>query len=307
MLRRHPQLVLKLHYLLAVSGAAFLAYHLRITRSVYFWVLVGGVSLWAVSCAALWAQTMCALRSWSTRLQAEAKVSKQLLWVEISVPLRWNIQAGQHVQLWMPCSGYRSCFHLPLFYVAIVGEHQPQMKGTSTSYRQLHCLVRYRRGLTKRLALDATRANFSFPVFVFGPFGHPPCFGEYGTVLFVVEDIGLLRILPFIQQLVQGSYRRETVVRKLEILWAVDWSSILELELLPEPKGADASLSANHGPKIFERSRYKLWIWDSVQRLFELDRQQNHALDSGDAQAAVSSASRRGETGGFDVSVCSFG
>jgi hypothetical protein len=45
--------MLKLHYLLTVSSAAFLAYHLRITRSVYFWVLVGGVSLWAVSCAAL--------------------------------------------------------------------------------------------------------------------------------------------------------------------------------------------------------------------------------------------------------------
>jgi hypothetical protein len=50
-----------------------------------------------------------------------------------------------------------------------------------------------------------------------------------------------------------------------------------------------------------------LWIWNSVQRLFELDRQRNHALDSGDTQAAVSSASRLSETGGFDVSVCSFG
>ncbi|CEJ58365.1 hypothetical protein PMG11_07023 [Penicillium brasilianum] len=303
-LRRHPQLMLKLHYLLAVSGAAFLAYHLRITRSVYFWVLVGGVSLWAVLCVALWAQTMCALRSWrDIRLQAEAKASKQLLWVEISVPLQWNIQAGQHIQLWMPCSGYRSYFHLPLFYVANVGEQQPQ-KGRST-YRRLHCLVRYRHGLTKRLAVDAIKANCSFPVFIFGPFGHPPCFGDYGTVLFVVEDIGLFRILPFIQQLVQGSRRRETVVRKLEILWAVDWSSILELELLVEPRGADASISANHVPEI-ERSRYKLWIWNSVQRLFELDRQRNHALDSGDTQAAMSSASRLGKTGGFDVSVCSF-
>jgi hypothetical protein len=49
------------------------------------------------------------------------------------------------------------------------------------------------------------------------------------------------------------------VVRKLEILWAVDWSSIVELELLPEPKGVEASLSANHVPEIFERSRYKSW------------------------------------------------
>jgi hypothetical protein len=316
MLRRHPQLMLKLHYLLAVCGAAFLAYHLRIARSLYFWVLVGGASLWAVSSGALWAQTMCALHSWRhIRLQAEAKVSKQLLWLEISVPLQWNIQAGQHVQLWMPRSGYRSCLHLPLFYVANVEEQQQQKNGTPTSSRRLHFLVRYQRGLTKRLALDAIKANFSFPVFIFGPFGHPPCFGNYGTVLFVVEDIGLFRILPFIRQLVLGSRRRETVVRKLEILWAVDWSSIVELELLPEPIGAEVSLSANHVPDIFERSKYKSWIWDSIQHLFELDRQRNHASDSGDTQASVSSASSSasigqqqmglGATGGFDVSVCS--
>lgn len=229
------------------------------------------------------------------------------------MPLQWNIQAGQHVQLWMPRSGYRSCFHLPLFYVANIGEQQQQINGTPSSYRRLHFLVRYRRGLTKRLAFDAIKANCSFPVFVFGPFGHPPCFGDYGTVVFVVEDIGLFRILPFIRQLVHGSRRRETVVRKLEILWAVDWSSIVELELLPEPKGVEASLSANHVPEIFERSRYKSWIWNSIQHLFELDRQHNHTLDSGDTQASVRSTSigqqqmRLGETGGFDVSAEALG
>ncbi|KAJ5453746.1 uncharacterized protein N7458_004702 [Penicillium daleae] len=311
MLRRHPQLMLKLHYLLAICGTAFLAYHLRIAGSVYFWVLVSAAGQWAMSCGALWAQTMSALRSWKdVRLQAEARVSKQLLWLEISAPRQWNIQAGQHVQLWMPRSGYRSWLHLPLFYVAYVGEEEEQQQniGSHTSNRRLHFLVHYRRGLTKRLALQAVKANFSFPVFMFGPFGHPPCFGNYGTVLFVVEDIGLFRILPFIQQLVHGSRRRETVVRKLEILWAVDWSSIVELELLVEPRMVEASVSANHVPGIFERSRYKSWVWDSIQHLFELDRQRNPALNSGDTQASVSSASMGqqqtglDETGGFDVS-----
>lgn len=303
MLRRHPQLMLKLHYLLAVCGTAVLAYHLRHVRSIYFWVLVGGVGLWIVSWGALWVQSMCVLGSWRRiRLQATAKASKRLLWLEIRAPLQWSIQAGQHVQLWIPHSGYRSCLHLPLFYVAHVEERQQQEDGTPKPFRLLHLLVRHQRGLTKRLAWNAMETDLSFPVFMFGPFGHPPCFADYGTVLFVVEELGLFRVLPFIRQLVHGSRQRETVVRKLEILWVVDWSSIVELELLPELERHDTTPAASHVPKTFSRSNHKSWVWDSIQRLFELDRQ----LTSVDKQIPVETE-RAGEQqlvsemGGFDV------
>lgn len=278
---------------------------------MYFWILFGGVSGWAILCGVLWAQKMWAVGSWRfVGLRAKVNASSHLLWLEISVPSRWTIQAGQHVQLWMPRSGYRSFFHLPLFYVASLEESQDQKVRDTNSHRTVYILARHRKGLTKRLIRAATTFESNFPVHVFGPFGHPPHLGKYGTILFVVEDIGLLRILPFLQQLVQDSRRRRTVVRKLEILWKVDWSSIVELELLPEVREDDSFHSAQrpHNPSVayVERSQFKLWIWDSIQRLFELDRQHLHNTELEEAGDSPSSRERvhqsgRGETGGFDV------
>ncbi|CAI7624669.1 unnamed protein product [Penicillium pancosmium] len=58
MLRRYPQLMLKLYYLLAVCGAVVLVYYLWYVRSIYFWVLIGSVGLWIVLWGALLVQTM---------------------------------------------------------------------------------------------------------------------------------------------------------------------------------------------------------------------------------------------------------
>ena len=254
---------------------------------------------------------MWAVRSWRlSGFRARVNASSQLLWLEISVPSQWTIQAGQHVQLWIPRSGYRSFFHLPLFYAASLEESQDQKVRETSSHRTLYILVRHRKGLTKRLIRDATRFKLNFPVHVFGPFGHPPHLEKYGTVLFVVEDIGVLRVLPFLQQLVQDSRRRKTVVRKLKILWKVDWSSIVELELLPEVREDSSFLSTqrsyDRSVAYVERSQFKLWIWDSIQRLFELDRQHLHSTnleEAGDLPSSGDKDCQSGgdKTGGFDV------
>ncbi|KAJ6105171.1 hypothetical protein N7523_010245 [Penicillium sp. IBT 18751x] len=75
----------------------------------------------------------------------------------------------------------------------------------------------------------------------------------------------------------------------MEVLWKVDWSTIVELELLPEPKPDEAD--ATHETKYPPRSNYKKWFWDEIQQLFELDRgnPEGHSnLESADA-------------GGFDI------
>ncbi|OGE47191.1 hypothetical protein PENARI_c056G09329, partial [Penicillium arizonense] len=78
-------------------------------------------------------------------------------------------------------------------------------------------------GVTRRIAQAADRAHSTihFPVCVLGPYGHPPHLGQYGTVVFVLEDIGLFRALPFIRYLVQESRSRRNTVRRLEVLWQV--------------------------------------------------------------------------------------
>ncbi|KAJ5283353.1 hypothetical protein N7505_001333 [Penicillium chrysogenum] len=84
----------------------------------------------------------------------------------------------------------------------------------------------------------------SFPVCVLGPYGHPPNLGQYGTVVFVLEDIGLFRALPFIRYLVQESRSRRNTVRRLEVLWQV------RLKHFNHPH----------------------WVGDEISQIIELDR-----------------------------------
>ncbi|CAG8188577.1 unnamed protein product, partial [Penicillium nalgiovense] len=90
----------------------------------------------------------------------------------------------------------------------------------------------------------ATYSTIHFPVCVLGPYGHPPDLGQYGTVVFVLEDIGLFRALPFIRHLVQESRSRRNTVRRLEVLWQV------RLKHFNHPH----------------------WVGDEISQILELDR-----------------------------------
>ncbi|KAJ5483154.1 hypothetical protein N7530_002400 [Penicillium desertorum] len=208
-LRRHLQLVLKGHYMLAAIAVVALFYHLLDQGSVYRWVLLGGFCLWLTLSGAAFIKTMWRQKSWRGASQdAVARLSNGLLWLDISVPANWEMCPGQYVQLWLPRSKLPIFVQLPLFYVAY-------WENTN-----LH-----ESSLTARLAQDALnspRSSMNFQVYVLGPFGRPDRLDEYGTVLFVVEDIGLFRALSYIRDLVLGSRERKNTIRKLEVLWQVE-------------------------------------------------------------------------------------
>ena len=57
------------------------------------------------------------------------------------------------------------------------------------------------------------------PAVVLGPYGNAYDFSRFGTVLFIVKGIGFFRALSYIGMLVEASHKRQTMVRKLEIIW----------------------------------------------------------------------------------------
>ena len=202
------------------TGALF--YHLIDRVSSYRWVLLGGICAGFAWSAGTCLHTMWLHRSWRiTSRRALARSSNRLLWLDIAVPVEWVAQPGQYVQLWMPRLGVRSCLQLPAFYVASVGTGQSNPGAPTTHV--LRIVARPGPGVTGRIAQAADRAHSTihFPVCVLGPYGHPPHLGQYGTVVFVLEDIGLFRALPFIRHLVQESRSRRNTVRRLEVLWQV--------------------------------------------------------------------------------------
>ncbi|KZN93971.1 hypothetical protein EN45_041590 [Penicillium chrysogenum] len=226
------------------TGALF--YHLIDRVSSYRWVLLGGICAGCAWSAGTCLHTMWFHRSWRiTSRRALARSFNQLLWLDIAVPMGWEAQPGQYVQLWMPRSGVRSFLQLPSFYVASVDTVQ-NAPGPPTT-RTLRIVTRPRPGVTGRIAQAADHATYStihFPVCVLGPYGHPPDLGQYGTVVFVLEDIGLFRALPFIRHLVQESRSRRNTVRRLEVLWQV------RLKHFNHPH----------------------WVGDEISQILELDR-----------------------------------
>lgn len=265
-LRRWPQLGLKVHHVLASIATGALAYHLIDRASAYRWVLLGGICTGLGWSAGTCLHTMWFHRSWRiTSRRALARSFNRLLWLDIAVPMEWVAQPGQYVQLWMPRLGVRSSLQLPAFYVASV-DTVHNTPGAPTT-RMLRIVTRPRPGVTGRIAQAADHATSStihFPVCVLGPYGHPPSLGQYGTVVFVLEDIGLFRALPFIRHLVQESRTRKNTVRRLEVLWQVRLKNFSES---PLPPFSDALRR-----RVLTGIDHSRWVGDEISQILELDR-----------------------------------
>lgn len=237
--QRHPQFAMKCHYGLAAAALGTLGYHLVERHSVYRWYLLGAVCFWLAASLVVCVLTILANRPWQKPTYEVAMgAPNHLLWLDISMPLQWTIQPGQYVQLWLPSAGTRARLQLLLFYVAVWEEDATEHR------RRIHMVAQPRSGLTARLHQAASsraastkglieQANIDQitlnpqnrdpvvrqSVVVLGPYGLAHDFSRFGTVLFVVEDVGFFRALSYIGMLVEASRQRQSMVRKLEIIW----------------------------------------------------------------------------------------
>ncbi|KAI3033231.1 hypothetical protein CBS76997_11300 [Aspergillus niger] len=73
--------------------------------------------------------------------------------------------------------------------------------------------------LSTRLYLREWLHQHRQPALLLGPCGRSIDFSLFGTIVFIVEDIGILRMLPYIRMPVQASEQRRAMVRKLKIVW----------------------------------------------------------------------------------------
>jgi hypothetical protein len=132
------------------------------------------------------------------------------------------------VYLWLPHAGFPTCFQLPLFYVSFWDETPKQ--------RTLYILVRPQSTtLYDRLYKGESLHGRQPSALVLGPYGQLVDFTAFGTVLFIVEDIAIVRVLPFIRMLVLASEQRRAMVRKLRIVWQMDDFSIVSPSTTPTP------------------------------------------------------------------------
>jgi hypothetical protein len=237
--QRHPQVAMKCHYALAVLAIGALVYHLVERQSLYRWYLLGAVCIWLLASFTVCMLTVWAYKPWrKSAYEVSMSAPNQLLWLDVSVPSGWTMRPGQYVQVWMPRAGTRARLQLLLFYVAVWEENEIE------SLQRIHMVAQPRSGLTTKLyqaalhravlvrnmaeqgdrdqklldpqAMDPTLRQ---PAVVLGPYGCADDFSRFGTVLFIVEGVGFFRVLSYIGMLVEASRKRQTMVRKLEIIW----------------------------------------------------------------------------------------
>lgn len=104
-----------------------------------------------------------------------------LLTVKSHIP--WGWRPGQHVFLAIPAvSG------LPLeshpFTIACI----PNEDGEAAT-QELTFIIQRRNGFTKRLVAHARAGESQLPVFVDGPYGHPPDLAPYKTCILIAGMI----------------------------------------------------------------------------------------------------------------------
>ncbi|BCS00094.1 NADPH oxidase family protein [Aspergillus luchuensis] len=204
---------MRIHYLLAVTAMVALAYHTWDQGSESRWQVIGAGALWILLSFVAVSHAVFVQQRWSAgRPAVTIRPFHDLLRMDITVSPHWRIRPGQYVYLWLPHAGFRSCFQLQPFYVAY-WDDPPES-------RILYVLTRTQASsLSTQLYLREWLHQRRQPALLLGPCGRSIDFSLFGTIVFIVEDIGILRMLPYIRMLVQDSEQRRAMVRKLKIVW----------------------------------------------------------------------------------------
>lgn len=211
-MRRRRWLAINAHQILIYVAAAFLWMHLIREQTYHQWTLV------AAACAHIAIRLLyCALSIWRNKRgsaqwpRATVTTCHGVLKIRLKVPEPWSAQPGQTVHLWCYGLGMRACCQTLALTVAYVED--------KSGYRVLHFFTRPdRRGLSRRLA----ERDVPFQALAFGPYGHSIDFSGFATVLLLATDVGIASILPYVKHLVDASRRRQSIARKVEVIWQID-------------------------------------------------------------------------------------
>lgn len=129
-----------------------------------------------------------------------------------------NYQAGQYVNLYIPGIGIRSAFEShPFTVVAATREATGQ---------ECQLMIKPARGWSRRLLEHAERSHAShsnsYVAFFSGPHGRTVPMNEYGTVILVAAQWGIMAQLPYLEYLIRSSHNSCTKVQKAYLIWQLD-------------------------------------------------------------------------------------
>jgi predicted ferric reductase len=137
-----------------------------------------------------------------------------VLQVDITVPRKWRVRAGQHIFLSIPRLGVLTGLRGHPFMISWWDWSQ---KGMTISL-----LVKSRSGFTGELN---RYTNKTLRAFIDGPYGLQHRFGDYGTVIMFGTGIGIAGHIPYIKDLISGYNNCEVRTRRILLVWQINKES----------------------------------------------------------------------------------
>jgi len=149
----------------------------------------------------------------------------RVLQIDINVPRKWQVKAGQYILLSVPKLGVFSGFRGHPFMISWWKWNE---KGLTISL-----LVKVSTGLTSKLSQHIAEnpgektgeikdEHKKLLVFIDGPYGIQHNFGDYGTVIMFATGIGIAAHIPYIKDLMRGYSSYEVKTRRILLVWEID-------------------------------------------------------------------------------------
>ena len=165
--------------------------------------------------------------------RANIDIIRDTIRIKIQVPRRWNIRAGQYINIRLPGVGCRDLLESHPFMIVSWA-----MDASSTpKLTTVHLLVEPRDRFAHRLLRYAKRSSegIRYLVLYSGPHGIPTPMKEYETVLMVATGFGIAAVLLHLQELLDGDERCEVVTRRVHVVWQLK-GEVMRLYLVEDER-----------------------------------------------------------------------
>jgi len=156
------------------------------------------------------------LRIGSKLPRATIKKDGKIMIVSITLARRWNLKAGQHVNLCIPSLQWGSILQWHPFNVSSYELINEDMV--------IDLIIRERKGFTATLA-NKWKPDHDMVALIDGPHGNQIQLRTYGTVLLFASGIGIAGLLLYVQQTLEDYDAQRTSCRRLFLFWEIDDST----------------------------------------------------------------------------------
>jgi predicted ferric reductase len=135
--------------------------------------------------------------------------------ITLNLDRPFKVKPGQWTYVWIPSVSFWSPFHSHPFMVSWRENDVEKKTSSLTLLAQVHT------GFTKRIHDQATSPE-PYLAWIDGPYGKPPDYGKYESVILVASGIGVTAHILAIKDLLEDHKQGLTRTKSVSLYWQID-------------------------------------------------------------------------------------